>query len=514
MPPSLPSIGLPGLPSLPGRGAASTIMELRGQMRSELFRDVARGAGPQFGRNAGPGFVPGSGPGAGAHPQAPGQHVAAQVVPSHAFGRGAPGPSAASGQPDLSPAPTPTQVRGIAGAISQGQFGPAVSAATTTIGQTGAVVSTTVQALLAQGRSPAQQSLPQGLLIGDAQGRQATASGHLPGVNIPGARAGVGQVSGANVSQVQTTAGRSPGAQTAGGPLASPSGAPLAPGQLAKGQPASAQPPAGPAASFQGPATPANASPGQPGPLPAAPGMPHPTTTRAPASQALSASISAPVVAATQAPAAPQGAVPIRADGMAMADRAALQPASAIPANPAAAQAGASPQAAAITAPALPGNPQAANVGTNPLAQQAVATAQAGTEARGNTVMHGADRGAQRTDGPLPHGHTVEAGHRRPGLRGLGAAMFAAWWRPGAGDSDSAIHRQADYVFQWLYWALTITAWLCLGLLIVVVTPLFGPEDTTAARSPVSLGMIAAFAGVGLCAALTAWLVSRVRGGE
>src|SRR5690606_29378335 len=64
--------------------------------------------------------------------------------------------------------------------------------------------------------------------------------------------------------------------------------------------------------------------------------------------------------------------------------------------------------------------------------------------------------------------------------------------------------------FQWLYWALTITAWLCLGLLIVAVTPLFGPQGATAARTPASLGMIALCAGVGLCAALTAWLVSRV----
>jgi len=192
-----------------------------------------------------------------------------------------------------------------------------------------------------------------------------------------------------------------------------------------------------------------------------------------------------------------------------VADRAALQPAATVPANPAASQANASTQAASTLAGlALPGSPQTATAGTNPLAQQAVPATQAGTEARGNTVMHGADRGAQRIDGPLPHGHTVEVGQRRPGLRGLGAAMLAAWGRPGG--SDSAIQRQADYVFQWLYWALTITAWLCLGLLIVAVTPLFGPQGATAARTPASLGMIALCAGVGLCAALTAWLVSRV----
>ncbi len=201
-------------------------------------------------------------------------------------------------------------------------------------------------------------------------------------------------------------------------------------------------------------------------------------------------------------------ALPARADGAIVADRAALQQASSVPANPAASHAAASTQAATTPAiPALPGNPQAANAGTNPLAQQAVPASQAGTEARGNTVMHGADRAGQRIEGPLPHGHTVEAGQRRMARRGLRAAMIAAWGRPAG--SESAIRRQADYVFQWMYWALTITAWLCLGLLIMAVTPLFGPDGAAAARAPTPWGMIAVLAGLGLCAGLTAWLVSR-----
>lgn len=450
-------------------------MELRGQLRSELFRDVARGAGPQPGSNAAPGLLSGRGTGAGAHLQAPGQLIAASVVSSHAFGAG--------GQPASTPVAHPAQAdaRGIAGVVSHGQIGPAVSAIATTIGQTGTVLSATVQSLLAQGHLPAAQSSPQDQASGNATLRQsATPAGHLAGTHIPA---------------------QPPGVQVASSSLASPQGTPTALGQLAAGQPGSGHLPTGHATSFPTAAVVPAATPGQPGPLQAAAGMPLAASPPASTGHPLPAAMSAPVPA-TPAPVSPQAAVPARADGMAMADRAALQSA--------AAQAGASSQAAAtLAAPAPVGNPQVA-AGTNPLAQQAVPASQAGIEARGNTVMHGADRAAQRSDGPLPHGHTVEAGLRRHGLRGLGVAILAARKCPGDETPDSAIRRNADYLLQWLYWALTITAWLCLALLITAVTPLFGPDGATAIRTPVPLKMIGAFAGVGLCAALTAWLVSRV----
>ncbi|NLC61731.1 MAG: hypothetical protein GX761_10695 [Gammaproteobacteria bacterium] len=142
-----------------------------------------------------------------------------------------------------------------------------------------------------------------------------------------------------------------------------------------------------------------------------------------------------------------------------------------------------------------------------PFAQQAVPASQAAGEARGNTVMPGVERGAQRVDGGPAQGHTVELGQQRTRRSLMGAAMFASLGRNH--DSESSIQQQANYVFQWLYWALTITAWLCLGLLAVNVIPAFTPAAGSSSSGAIPLGLAVIFGGVGLGAGVGAWLMSR-----
>lgn len=210
----------------------------------------------------------------------------------------------------------------------------------------------------------------------------------------------------------------------------------------------------------------------------------------------------------THVAAPPQGAPAAQMS----ATPAAAQASTSVPANPAAMQAAtaASLAAAGATSASAPGNSQATAPAAAVVAQQAVPASQSPSEARGNTVLPGADRAQPRADGPLPHGHTVESAQRRRTMRGLGMAMLAAARGHGPA-SEPELRRQADHVFHWLYWALTITAWLCLGLLILAVTPMFAPAGGTPARGTLPLGLVALLGGIGLCAGVIAWRVSRRR---
>jgi len=162
---------------------------------------------------------------------------------------------------------------------------------------------------------------------------------------------------------------------------------------------------------------------------------------------------------------------------------------------------------AAPAAQAAPGNPQA----SSPATAHAVPATQAGGEARGNTVMASSDRAAARTDGPLPQGHTVEASQRRRGAtaRGLGTALLGALAGGRPRDLEIEIRRQADDVFRWLYWALTLTAWLCVALLVAAVLPAINATGTAVAPWAAAPLRFAGLAGLGLAAGVAAWLLAR-----
>ena len=334
MPPSLPSIGLPNLPSLLGRGPASPLMELRGQMRSDLFRDVARGNGPQPGRA---GSLPGPGMGAGGGlPPTPGQLVAASVVPSNAPGpgmqsgaasfpgnsqaapaRGAtiqPGPAphanaAAAGvrpQPAAAPFAGTGQspvtsasntaapaLGGNAGTPGMGPLGQIVSSVATTAGQTASVVSTTVQSLLGRDAPATSQPSPPTRHYGDLPQRQATTpAGHVVGSAISHARTLVGQGPHVHAPLAQAPGGQGPASQVIAGragpgqsaPAPAPATGQPAPGQAVPGQAIPGQ--AAPGQAAAGQALPGRAGSGQivpgqvaspqghAGQVPSNPGMP------------------------------------------------------------------------------------------------------------------------------------------------------------------------------------------------------------------------------------------------
>lgn len=175
-----------------------------------------------------------------------------------------------------------------------------------------------------------------------------------------------------------------------------------------------------------------------------------------------------------------------------------------VPTNSAATMAASTASTApAVSTAAAPGNSQA----TSPamLTSQAVPPAQ---QSSGNTMMAGADKGQARAEGPHPPGHTVQGTHRRmrDGLAGAVLGAMAMNRRP---DLESEIRQQVDHAFRWLYWALTITAWLCLLLLLVATLPSISGIGAGSIQGRAPLGTIALLTGAGLCSGFTAWLLAR-----
>lgn len=563
MPPSLPGIGQLG-PPFPGfgRGNGSPLMDLRASLTSPLFLHIQRGGGPDIPRSAAallsgngtgpPGFVP------------PGQLVAASAVPFNASGQAAqsapnpplanfaiPAPPVAAHPPGPAfPPGAPTEGRpahaggphagrpfsgnghhpvhgghhpahgaqhpghgaqhpasattgtGLA-AATHGPLGHVVSTVASTAGHTVAIAATVAQALLGRSSSPASQ-LPaqaQAQASGEAQAQQA---GRAP---VAGSPHSAGQPTQAGTLH---SIGQPIQASI---PNAPPSGRPAAFGQPAAGLPVYP----GGAAVAAGPAATASLALAA---GPAGTAQPMAATPGAPLSPSAAAATNTPLSSATSLPQPPVAA---RAEGMAIADRAALQspaamPATAatpqspaaMPANPAAPQTTA-PAPATAAAPALsaPGNPQATNASMNPAAQQVVPATQ-GAEARGNTMLTGtgADRSHVRSDGPLPQGHTVERAQRGR-MRTLGATILAALGQ--ARDEETRIREQADATFRWLYWALTITAWLCVVLLVAAVVPTFSTSGMAPAPWQTAPRTFAGVIGLGICTGFAAWLMTRRR---
>lgn len=531
MPPSLPGIGhgIPPLPLFGSRGGgASALMDLRASLTSPLFLHIQRGGGPDMPRSAaallsgngtGPTGIlppghhvatsafPFSAPGQVAQP-APGSPLAsllsaAPSTPTHPPGALLPANAAPDGRPSHAGGPLSgnghhpshaaqhaahaTTGAGV-GASAHGPLGHVVSTVASTAGQALSVAATVAQALL--GRSSPTPQLPaQAQASGDAQARHAGQT-HPASTSQPAP-----QHFHASITNALSQGGLAPAGQPAAGLPAVPGGSALAAAPAGTAQLALAPGPAGTAqlalaAAPAGTAHPAMVTSG--------------TMALAPSA---AAATSTPLSAGTAPPTGP-APVGARADGAAIADRAALQSPTAVPANPAAPQTTApAPAATAPPAPSAPGNPQASNASMNPAAQQAVPATQ-GADARGNTMISGtgADRTQVRSDGPLPQGHTVERAQRGR-MRALGATVLAALGQ--RSDEEIRIREQADATFRWLYWALTITAWLCLVLLAAAVVPVFNAPGTTPAPWQTAPGTFAGLAGLGICAGLAAWLMAR-----
>lgn len=379
-----------------------------------------------------------------------------------------------------------------------GPLSQVVSTAATATVQVASQVAGTVQAVIGNGGPPASQA---------AQGPPGNSGvpGQAGNRSAAGAQGGMTPASGQGMSVPFAPAQ----AQGIPGPaqpaIAGNPGLPhtAAPGYAARGDAAVPGQPASPHSLAQGQAPRGHAvAPGQGAPPPQTfAGQPPPSAQ--PAAQPQAGALPASHQAAATAPGMP-GA---RADGALVADRGAMSTAASLPSNPATPQTAPPATAAFASLASAPGNSQASSTTAVPFAQQAVPASQAAGEARGNTVMPGVDRGAQRVDGGPAQGHTVELGQQRTRRSLMGAAMFSSLGRNH--DSESSIQQQANYVFQWLYWALTITAWLCLGLLAVNVIPAFTPAAGSSSSGAIPLGLAVIFGGVGLGAGVGAWLMSR-----
>lgn len=127
-------------------------------------------------------------------------------------------------------------------------------------------------------------------------------------------------------------------------------------------------------------------------------------------------------------------------------------------------------------------------------------------EARGATMLAGGERG--RAEG-VAQGHTLAQppARLRIGRAGLGTLLAALGGtrHTGAGVTGSP-ERQADRAFQRLYWTLTLVAYACLAVAVLVFLPVF-MFDTPVAdgphhRSALWLGGLGL---LGLCTGVAAW---------
>ncbi|WP_186760863.1 hypothetical protein, partial [Vulcaniibacterium thermophilum] len=122
--------------------------------------------------------------------------------------------------------------------------------------------------------------------------------------------------------------------------------------------------------------------------------------------------------------------------------------------------------------------------------------------------------GTTRTDaGPGVPIYTAEGPFRRPlrrGLRMLPTALLQAWLSL-AGHPATAAHarraaeQDAERAFQWLFWAMTLVAYACLGVALIALLPLGEGGAPSALRTGIGAGALL----TGLGIALAAWWMAR-----
>lgn len=144
----------------------------------------------------------------------------------------------------------------------------------------------------------------------------------------------------------------------------------------------------------------------------------------------------------------------------------------------------------------------ARGAGSRPLGSRAPAS-------RSRSRRPGALAGHGGAGGPGGDGN---AGDEAPGRRrGIDHALALLGLGPARRREEQAIREEAERSFGRLYWLLTITAWVCAGVMVmVVVLPMFGGF---AGASPLvrhnPLAWIGVLCTLGLGAGLGAWWLAR-----
>jgi len=218
-------------------------------------------------------------------------------------------------------------------------------------------------------------------------------------------------------------------------------------------------------------------------------------------------------------PASAQALAPAPAQ-VAFADRPAVANAMSLPAAttaPAAPGAAAGTTAAASLAVPAAGNPQAASLAAMPAPAAPLAPAHA--DARGNPMLAGGPAQGRGDGVAQAHGHTVAAAARRSRLggdtpgrgRGIDHALALLGLGHARRKEEQDIRELAERTFGRLYWLLTITAWACVGVMVMVVAlPMFGGlADASPLLRHNPLAWIGVLGTLGLGAGLGAWWLTR-----